>query len=526
MAKKTKDQVEEIETDEDQTEGGEPQTEGDEAGEVAEAEAPKDQGKTMKQFTPKGETRQLVITPKDADNELTIQKTLDVQFGEFAIWKELDKDSTHVVSGRYQVSYPRVIDGMEDNLVVMATDAAKAVAQVIKQSGRGEATDYVFDLDDDFYKQKVTMQRTDPDDVWKSGKFKDVREQLSGLAGEAEEAIKTAEEAKGDAQNEALKLAKVVQKAFAMVGNSRKALASWAKGEIGGNNPNFNLAKLGNGAHALYEAMALARLTAAQFEVLPATLTSGKAIDLHRSRAVARLGNDVTIKVTWPQGCHTKAGNRFPNLEGQVAIMRRIAEKAIGITGVMEMTLDAVAEAVNKRAEDATIAFIQDYGKSVNTYNPDEYNRALDVYGLVTVSDKGENLFNLAVAALNEVNNLEPGPKQTEALVKLYNENILMRKAIETCWKHAQTVKTEGENREILKQTKDNDDIVGQVGTSFAKLEPLAAAAHLFKLLNTHPNPPAVWQSLRGLVAQQGISVPEPKKEEAPEGDEQAPEEA
>lgn len=473
----------------------------------------------QRNFIAIGPMKQVVITPKREKDETLVGKTLDVQFGKLETWREGEEKK---VSGRFEVTYPRVVDGMEDHLKTLATKADAAIAAAIKLSGRGTVDDYTFDLDDEFFKQTFDAPKVDADDVWKNDKFKANREGLIELRSEAEDALSRAADAKEHAQEEAKALAGVLAKAYELVGKSRKALASWALGVEGaGNHP--QLAKMGKGANALYEAMQFARITDAQYDVLPSSITSGKGLVLHKSRSINRMAEDVTIAVTWPEGCKTNSGTRLPNLEGLAAILRRVATKALGITGAGEMDLTQLGEAVNNAAATKAGEFIALYGKNVNTYDTDDYGEAMLAYGAVTISEGGENLFGDAVTKMLAAADLE-APKQTEAIVGLYNNNLLVKAAVDMCWKHKQTLQREGQNREVLKETEDEDGPISKTAAkSFGRLDALPAAAHLFKLLCSHPDAPGVWDSLKGLVSQQGIKKPaegdKPMKEQDVEAD-------
>lgn len=454
----------------------------------------------QKAFEPKGAPFALEIVPVE-DTPETPAKTLEVEFGIFKTWREGEEPK---LSGRFRVTYPRVVDGMEDHLIALGADPAKAVAQVIKLSGRGNADDYTFDLDHEFFDQKFEAPKQDENDVWHNPKFAGLREELIELRGEAETALTTAEDAKENAQEEARVLAGVIKSVFDKLSGRRKALESWAKGAEGaGNYP--HLAKLGKGSNALYEAMRLATITDAQFDVLPSTITSGKGVDTHKSRALATLVEDVTIKVEWPEGYETNTGTRIPGVEGMAAILRRIASKALGIVGVDDMDLTQLGEAVNDTSARLAGEFSATFGKQVNTYDKNEYGEALRAYAVVTISEGGEDLFKSAITAITEANDEDDDKAAIKKLVDLYNNNLMVKKAVDVCSNHAKTLEREAKNREMLKQTEEEDGPISKsAAKGFAKLEALPAAAHLFKLLNTHPDAAGVWDAMQSLVRQQG----------------------
>lgn len=470
----------------------------------------------QKEFTAIGEFRQIDITPVDETNPALIAKTLEVQFGKLETWREGEAPK---VAARFEVMYPRVVDGLEDHIKALAVDAKKAIAAAIAQSGRGTVDDYAFDLDDDYFKQTLDLPKSDPDNVWASDKFKDLREELAALRGDAEEALEVSEDAKENAQEEARKLAEVVGMVFEKVGGSRKALSSWAMGPDGSGNYPL-LAKLGKGANALYETMLIGRLTDAQFAVLPSTITSGKGVVTHSGRAVGLMVDGIYQKEmkgddAWPTGFHTKAGVRLPSVACAAAMLRRIALKGFGIENASELDLIGLADEVDQFAARQAGEFIVNFGKKVNTYDKDEYEAALRAFGRVTVSSGGDDLFRNIVTTLNRVNDMdmdddEQRAKGVNELVKLYGNNLLFKKAVDTVWTFRNTVSKEDQNREVLKEVMDDDapsPISKTAAKGFAQLDPLPAAAHLFKLLCTHGKSSEVWDNMKSLVSQQGLAT-------------------
>lgn len=454
----------------------------------------------QKEFAPKGEYRQVSLEPVDDSNPMTPAKVLEVQFGEYTTWRAADKSDAKV-SGRYQVTYPQVVDGVEQHVVALAVAADKAIAQVIKQAGRGSIDDYVVDLDDDFFKQKIEAPKIDANDVWGSPKFAEVRDDLAEAMGAAEQTLTTLEDARENAQEEAFKLAEILRGVFDMIGGSRKALEAWARGPSGSTN-HPHLSKLGKGANALYEAMLPSYLSETQRELLPSTLTSGKGIVRHKSLAIQRVTQDCTIKVDWPEGYETKAGARLPDLSGMAALLRRVAEKVFHVENASQLDLTQLGEAVEEVAATKIAEFNVEFGKSVNTYDKDEYSAALLAYGRATVTSGGENLFGKIIEQVEAVNG-EDDEKIVKALTDLFNNNLLAKKMVETCWQHRNVVDKEQRNREIMQEVDEEDGPISKTAAKgFAKLDPLPAAAHLFKLLCTHPKADEVWADMKALVAQ------------------------
>jgi len=337
------------------------------------------------------------------------------------------------------------------------------------------------------------------------------------MRGEAEEALEDAENAKENAQVDARKVAHILTQVYEKVGKSRKALTIWARGPDGaGNFP--MLAKLGKGANALTEAMRLAQITDAQFAVLPASIASGKGVDTHKARAIASITDglyqkDMRGDEMWPADYVTKSGAPLPSVECGAAILRRIATVGFGIENPSDYNLDQLTRQVNEEASRLAGEFVAVYGKTVNTYDAEEYGAALKAYGRVTCSEGGDNMFDIAADALLTMANMDSDSEVIAAMVKLYSNNLMFKRAVDSVAAHIKTTEKEERNRDLIKNIVENDDGEGPISKqgakSFAKLDPLPAAAHLFKLLNTHPEAAAVWDAMRGLVSQQGLGTEE-----------------
>ncbi len=232
--------------------------------------------KLQTEYNPKGSPVQVNITPIDGRSETEFPpKPLEVEFGEYITWRDGEEQK---VSGRFRVTYPRVIDGMEDHLRVLAVDPKKAIGMAIKQSGRGTEDDYQIDADyeDEFFKQRITPEKDDGADIWSASKFAENRDKLTEIRSDANAALERAEENLAGAQDDALEFSKLVLEANRLVGGDRKALASWARGPKEGGSNLAAIYKIGKGENALYEAMRLAQLSEAEYSVLPDHFGQGR----------------------------------------------------------------------------------------------------------------------------------------------------------------------------------------------------------------------------------------------------------
>lgn len=472
------------------------------------------------EFNAKGSPVQVQIAPIDGRSESEFPpKALEVEFGEYTTWREGEEGKT---SGRFRVTYPRVIDGIEDHLRVLAVDPKKAIGMAIKQSGRGTEDDYQIDADfeDEFFKQRIAVEKPDAQDIWTASKFAENRDQLAAMRSDANEALVRADENLAGAQDDALEFSKLVMEAHKLVGGDRKALASWARGPKEGGSNLSAIYKLGKGENALYEAMRLAQLTDAEYSVLPASLTSGKGVDRHKALAIKALVKpmETEFKATY-EYVHEKAGP-IPNVEESAHLVRLIAEKGFKIEGATDAdrwSLEELVQEVDDAAVKSAAEFNTEFGKSVNTYDSKAYNYALTVYGRIHASTDGASLFKSAVETLNTANNAETKAAKIAYLASLYlpKGNAMTRAAHQASYAHRQVVKREDQNRKLLKDVNLEEGPIGkQARTGFAKLDALPAAAHLFKLLCTHPKPEAVWDNMRSLVAQNELK--EGKKQTEP----------
>lgn len=496
---------------------------------VEEAEAPKKPtGVLTTEFTQKGESVIVEITPVDEKDEKLQGKHLDVAFGELLSYR-LQEDGSKTdekIAGRFRVRYPRVIDGLEENLETMSPNAVKAVEMAVKQSGRGTAADYVIDADfeSEFFKQKIETPKTDPNNVWTNDKFKDVRGELRQLGGEAESALEAASSSQVVTQSDFLDVAKVLKKMFELVNRSRPALASAVNGADGDSNHPL-LKKFGSGPNALTEAMRLAELTEAEYDALPGSITSGKAVDRHRAEALKRLVDKPAVRaasgkeaITFPNEVNETP---MPDADGASTILRYIALEAFGIETALDrdaVSLTDLIEEVNRIAAEKAAEYKVEYGKHVNTYDSTAYDYALRTYGRIVVSDGGRNMFAEAVGQLQVVAGLEGGEgedakKYLGELGALFNKNLMMKYALAAGYAHQSKVKRETQNRQLMKQVEDDEGPITK-GTvkGFGGLNALAAAAHLYKLLNTRKDAAVVWDNMRSLVAQTPLTGPQEEK--------------
>lgn len=500
------DQVENMDTDETETA---PVV-------IVETDKPKTKALMVKSYVQKGDSVQVKIVPVDAADDTLLEKMIDVAFNE--LHQSREGEETKIV-GRFSATYTRVVDGREDNLVGYAPDAQKAIAQVIKQSGRGTIDDYALEaeFEDDFFKQKIEAPKTDASDIWKTADPASV-EALNTLRADVEETLGAIDENTADAEEEATKLAHMLMEANAhpLIKNDRKKLAAWARGGKGGSNMPL-LQKLGSGVNALTEAMRIAQLSDTENAVRPRTTLSGKAIDRLKSLAVKAVVDNGAIaygaamKDTTFSVIHK--GLHMPDVEGTAVLLRMIASRAYEFDAT-EGTLSDVSDAVDVAALEKAADYSQNYGKTVNVYDTAGYDAAKMAFGRVTVSRKGSTpYFDNAIKTLIEIDGTDFDTKDglQVALYGLYTGNLMLKHALQVAFGHRETLIREKTNRELMKETNMEDGPISKAAVKvFAKLPPLASAAHLFKLLETHPEAPAVWEHLKSLVTQNGVKKPAP----------------
>ena len=492
-------------------------------------------GKLVKVFEQSGETRQIAIVPIDTDDIRMTPKTLQIYFGLLKTHREQEdgSETDQKEVGRYGVEYPRIIDGVEEPLVVFGTNAAKTVELAIKNAGRGTVDDYELDADyeEDFFKQKVEADRVDPNDVWGNDTYKDQREALLDLAGEAEGKLETAASNTVLTQGDYMDLAKIIQKVYQIfqdmgIKNPRAALRSWAEGAKGASN-HPALKKLGAGANSLTEAMRLAELTDAESEVTPASLMSGKALDRHKALALGLLTEEagracVTAKVTFPN--EVNIGNA-PDAQGAATMLRLIAERGYGIEAATDpavMSLEQLVEAVDDAAAAKAAEFRVEYGKSVNTYDKVQYDYALKTYGRVWCSRGGHSLFAEAVGEVLRIAELEQktGDDAVEntltAINALFYKNLMMKKVLASATAHTNMLDTEKTNRNMFKELEeDAPTIAPKELKRMSERSALAFAGDEYKRIESRPDAIQIWNHLKSLVAQEGFKAPEQEKDAA-----------
>ena len=508
------------------------QTDETEATEVVEDKAPKKAavtGKLVKEFTQLGEGRDIRITPIDTDDARMLPKTLHIGFGEEHVHRlQDDGEKTDLkVFGRFRVSMPRVIDGLEDNLIVFASNASKAVGLVIKNAGRGTVDDYEIDADyeEDFFKQKVEVEKVDPNDVYTNPIFASLKDIMASASGEVEGLLDSAQGSQTMTQEDYIAVAKVLvglKDAFIKVGckNFRAALASWAAGASGGSNHPL-LKQFGNGANALTEAMRLAEVTDNELQLVPASVTSGKALDGFKSNGIAALVSEAGVKA----GARIALPNQVtlgdaPDASGAAQMVRLIAEFGFGIDNAGDtenVSLEALIDMVNDAAADKAAAYLVDYGKHVNTYNKKEYDYAKLTYGRMWVSAGGHNLFADAVGQIMVILAAEGGDDIEKMLAEvgaLFNKNTMMRSMLKATQSHATTLTTEKRNRELFKQVEDGEELLNKKTlNTYNSLSPQDKAGQLHRMMATDKLDGAeVWGILKSLVAQSGFDVEDQKE--------------
>lgn len=459
-----------------------------------------------KSFTKSGDDRTVTIQPVEGGDGMILT----------AIYGLLSDDETGEIAGsRFVLSGTLSVMGKDVEVSAASPDFAKAIDMFITTQLRGESDDYVatYDEEDAFFSQKFKKAAVASDDVWHNPKFADNREALEELRGETETLLQTARDSETGSQDDYLHVAQTLAKAYNLVGSSKKALVAWAKGasEDGGNLT--LLTQLGKGENALTEAMRLAQISDVEYRVLPASVTSGKAVDRHIAVSIKEVVDDASISkltgVTYDADGKTDAN-------GVEDLLRHVAKHAFKVEGAMErdgddyvMSLDEVTNAVDEYAATKAGEFVVDYGKHVNTYNGMQYGAAKMVYGMVRISTAGAGVFAAAVKAIDAYDSEEDADKKAKIIADLFvstRGNALVKAAAAANKLHLDTVAKEARNRKVVQSIADDSVISKQAATSFAKLEPLAAAAHLYKLLKSHSDSAAVEVALKSLIAQ-GVTI-------------------
>lgn len=502
---------------------------------VVEETAPKTEkvtGDLIKSFTQLGNTMDVRINPTDDGDKRLLPKTLVVSFGDEAQHR-LQKDGsiTHEkVLGRYRCELPRVIDGIEDPLVVYGVKAQSTIELAIKNSKRGTAEDYEIDADYEleFFKQKRAADTVDKDNVWDTTLYADLQSTLSDAAGEIEGLLETAQGSTESNQEDYLKVGLALVKVKAAmktagISNFRKPLAVWAAGADGSNHP--LLKKFGKGDHALTEAMRLAELTDAEYAVIPATQTSGKAIDRHKAESLAVLvSKAATIAASGDTAIalpHEGKSGMLPSASGAAQMLRLIAREAFGIEDAENTdtySLEALTERVTEAAAGQAAEYMRDYGKHVNTYDESELNYAKKTFGRVYVSGGGHKLFAAAAGQIQTVGSAETKEDNDEKVLaelnSLFGKNALMRSMLSGVHKHAAGLRKDERNREIMKLVEDTD-VPTKVTKGFGALSRMAAASHMYKMLSTRGDASEVYKMLQGIIVAHPFVTPEDVKDVA-----------
>lgn len=454
-----------------------------------EAKAPAKETKAPlnREFRQKGADVQVNIVPIDESDSKLLAKTLEVAFGEFATWREGEEEK---IAGRYQVTYPRVVDGVEEHIVVLGADPKKAIAGVISQSNRGTIDDYSIeaDFEEDFWKQKITAPKEDANDVWSAKGFADIRENLAELRGTIEgelEAVQASSEATQDDYRAVSNHLCEVHDLIASKNSSgvMKSMTAWIAGMKGGDNMPL-LTKLGKGVNAIREAMFLGRLADEEYAFYPVSVTSGKAAIRHRMMALKSMTEDAGVK------CHklptpNEVEGRFTwGIDEIASYLKTVAQEEFGIEDAGNLSLSEVSERIKPVAAAKAAEFMTDYGKAVNTYDKTEYKYALKSYGRYLVAMQE---FDNAMEALETANGMEDAEKQAKEVASLTNRNLLVKYGFATASSHAATVKAENANRAALQEVEAGDDTFSKSARkTFANMEPHAAAMRLFELTLTH----------------------------------------
>ena len=449
-------------------------------------------------------------------------KEVEMVFGHLVTTK--DGEAPRAV-GRFRANITVVVDGMEVTSEGEAAKAEKALDACIRNANLGTAADWTYALDGEYFEQSYTPPKVDENDFWSNDAYKDMREEVALLRDEVEQRAEQVESAKDDAQKVSVEFAVFLRDLLKKVGGKMKVLESVLRGPAGSGDNHPRTQRLGKGANALREAMRFADLTPLMFAVLPNTVTSGKALDTHKSRSVSKLCSDISNKreYEWPESLTTKNGNRLPDLTSLGQLLRQLARKSFGVENAETdaMSLDEVMQAAAANGMEKVVEFQVQFGKEANSYAKDEYEAALMAYGRVlAVGDDGPQLLLNAASDLSALADRvaepdAPADTAVEGLRRLFNNNLIVKRVIEEAWSHKTTVQTENENRELLNTTEEDSPFTQQTSKKLAQLSPDMQAAHIVQMIARLPLPGTVFHKVKVLGNQHGLS--DPKVQEAAE---------
>jgi hypothetical protein len=433
------------------------------------------------------------MTNLDTEMETTVTVTYGV------LVSTADDTSGKIKGSRYILSFHMDIMGKSTQIEAGGVDMSKASESlVVAFNGDVDEYEFTYDEDDEFFSQKYAAPKADANDVWTNDKYAANRDELDALRGTAEGALAAAQDGEKAAQGEALEVARVIKRAFEIVG-TKKALQVWAKGTVADGENMKLLSSLGKGANALSEAMRLAELSDAEYALLPASLTSGKGVDTHTRNSVkAVVENAAPEKMS-----DLDTSKETPSIEGVEMILRQFAAQACGIGEAFDMELVDLPKEVDGVCVDHAGEFSDKFGKSVNTYDTVQLGAARRAYGYLRISTMGRGLFAAGVEAVDAYHLAESDDDREKVMSGLFSKtggNAMLKEMYAAAKAHQATVSREKVQRDAV-QAVANDDVKLD-STKWADLEPLAAAARLYARMQAHPQRVDVSDALKGLLAQ------------------------
>ena len=466
-------------------------------------------------FTVIGEMREIAITVAEgvqAPNQVFV-----MQFGSQAA-KDKDGKPKPLV-GRYALSRNIIKDGAATWHTVYGPDPAKLIdnAMMIVYGQLNIPLDQVFsdaDLEDEWFTQKIEVVK---DDVWKMPQYEDQLESFAEARGAIEEVLETAESNAVTTQEDYLKVAQILTGLRDNVNGDMKLLKSIVMGgDDAGNMP--RIAKLGRGDNALREAMWLAELSDGEMQILPVTITSGKAGHRHVTRSLQEIaGTSYSIEVTFEDyevGEDIDALN-VPTPESVGQMLRNIAKRAFGIDeavakadGEFTTSLGDLAMLVDEAALAKAVDFRAKYGKHADTYDKDQYKEALTAFGATRCSTAGAvNLFEDAVEKLQAAVDSDDYAGKINSLMGTRG-NLLIRHAAS----NARTMIDQNQKAVAIKDTLAETDVDKIDTVSVKEMNALAKAAYHYKLIAAYADAGDVWAELRGLAANKALENAKPIK--------------
>ena len=454
-------------------------------------------------FVASTDAAQITLTSIESGDDIVVS----AQYGLI-----VDQITSETVGHRFVLSREETIMGKVIELSAGAVDVSKAVDAFITQEMRQDPDEYdVEGTDDEYFAQKFVKPKVEKADIWKSEAFAEIREELSAARDEVEGALISARDSEVTTQEDYLKFSQMLvatkAKIEAVVGATsvNKAMASWANGgSEGGNDAHPLLSQLGSGTNALREAMYLAQLTVAEYNVLPAGITSGKGVARHGSVSVKEVVNEAHMNKL-AKGT-VVLGDSKTDMISCAAILRHIAEHSFGVQSATDQDFIGLTElpaAIDAVAGQRAAEFIQKYGKNINSYDKTEFEAAKRAFGYVRVSSAGTGIFQHAVDVIVADSQLaDDAPSGdrdalTGALFSKTGGNMLLKEALKAANDHAASVAQSQADTDANKAAtaavaagndSDNKNAVfsKSARSAFGSLSAGAAAAELFSLIHGH----------------------------------------